>query len=66
MTEYVNTEEMRRAANTIDSAAETMQRAAGQFDDAVFRLEKLIGSGWQNNIERLVECLENLEAKNES
>lgn len=63
----MSSEQMQRAANTMDSAAETMRRAAGQFDDAVFRLEKLIGTGWQNNIERLVGCLEQLEAKqNES
>ena len=60
MSNYVNTEEMRRAASQMDSAAETMRRASGQFDDAVFRLEKLLGQGYGGNIERLVEALEKL------
>lgn len=54
----MNTEEMSRAANTFDSAADQMRRSVEQFDMAVDKLERLLGSGWGNNIERLIEVLE--------
>lgn len=58
----MNTEEMRRAAGTMESAAEEMRRASGQFEDSVFRLEKLLGQAYGSNIDRLIETLENLKA----
>lgn len=59
----MNTEEMARAAITFDGAADQMRRTVEQFDHAVDRLEKLLGSGWGNNIERLIETLEKVNGE---
>jgi hypothetical protein len=60
----MNTEEMYRAAITFDNAADQMKRVVEQFDYSVDRLERLIGSGYGNNIERLIEALENMPSGN--
>jgi len=54
----MSSEEMARAARSINDAAEEMRKAVGQFDDAVYRLGQLFGSGYGNNVERLIEQLE--------
>lgn len=54
----MNSEEMMRAAHIMGNAAEEMRRAANDFDNAVHMLSQLIGSGYGNNIERLIEQLE--------
>ncbi len=53
------TEQMQRAANTIASAADDIKRSINQFTENVDRLEKLLGSGYGNTVERLIQALEN-------
>ncbi len=55
---YINTEQMQRAAGTFDSAVEQLQRVVNQLDQTVWQLLPLLGQGYGNNLERLIEQLE--------
>ena len=54
----MNHEQIQRAANQIESAVDNMQRIAGNLDESISRLVPLLGEGYGNNIERLIEALE--------
>lgn len=58
---YVNTEEMRRAAATADSAADSMRRSANTVDEAVRSLSQMFEQGYGGPGLRLIELLENME-----
>lgn len=62
MRDYVNTEQMERAANTFDSAVDGLKRLIGQFDDTVHCLTPLIGQGYGNNLEQLIQLLSTQKA----
>jgi hypothetical protein len=55
---YVNTEEMRRAAATADSAADCMRRSANTVDEAVRSLSQMFEQGYGGPGLRLIELLE--------
>ncbi len=59
---YVNTEEMRRAAQVADAAADSMRRSASSVEEAVTRVAQLLESGYGGNGLRLIELLEQVQA----
>jgi hypothetical protein len=54
----MSSEQMQRAAYTIDSAAETFRRAAGTLEESITRLERLLDPAYGGTLSRLVEVLE--------
>ena len=59
---YINSEEMRRAAATADSAADSMRRSASDMEEAVTRIAQLLEPGYGGNGLRLIELLEQASA----
>lgn len=62
MTEYINTEQMQRAACTFDNAVDQMQRVSGSIENSVHCLTQLFGQGYGTNIDKLIEQLEELNS----
>lgn len=62
MTEYINTEQMQRAACTFDNAVDQMQRVVGTMEENVHRLNLLFGQGYGTNVDKLIEQLEELNS----
>jgi len=58
---YVNTEEMRRAAATADSAADSMRRSANTVDEAVRTMSQMFEQGYGGPGLRLIELLEGFQ-----
>ena len=56
----MNSEEMMRAACIMREAAETNLRAANMVNDSVNQLQVLIGQGYGNNMDLLIEQLQKL------
>ncbi len=54
----ISDENQLKAAYTMADAAEKMRLAADQIDQASQRFERLLGVGYGNNIDRLIEALE--------
>lgn len=57
MAEYINTEQIQRAANTFDNAVDQMQKIVNQFDEIASRLTPLLGTGYGSSVEHLIEEL---------
>lgn len=60
--DYINTEQMQRAACTFDNAVDQMQRVVGTMEENVYRLNQLFGEGYGTNIDKLIEQLEELNS----
>lgn len=60
MPDYINTEQMERAANTFDNAVDQLRRVVGQFDNAVCSLNRIL-----EPLDRLIMELEKFNAANE-
>jgi len=60
--EYINTEQMQRAACTFDNAIDQMQRTVGTMENSVHQLNQLFGQGYGTNIDKLIEQLEELNS----
>ena len=66
MSAYLDVEGAEHAARRLESAASEATRAADRLDDAINRLTALIGSGYGNVAERLLEALEKQQEPAES
>ena len=54
----ITDEGLREAAARMERAAETINRAAQQIDDAINRFTPLLGDGYGNVLSRIASCLE--------
>lgn len=61
MAEYINTEQMERAACTFDNAVDHLQRVANQFEQVAYSISQAV-----ERLEQLAIVMQELEKKNES
>lgn len=62
---YINTEEMSRAASRMESAAQDAYRAADRIEEATRKLQVLLEDGYGGNACRLIELLQDLKLPGE-
>ena len=55
---FIDVEGIERAARMLRDATENASRVADRMEDVTHRLTVLLGSGYGNNVERLIELLE--------
>ncbi len=61
MADYINTEQMERAAITFDNAVDHLQRVANQFESVAYSISQTV-----DRLEQLSIAMQELEKKNES
>jgi len=64
MAAFLDVEGAERAARRLESAAESAHRAADRLEEVTRQLTVLVGSGYGNNVETLIEKLTNYENSN--
>ncbi len=58
---YIDTEGMQTAARRMNEAADNFTRAADRMEESVNRLTMLLGQGYGNNLEKIIQLLEEKE-----